>query len=312
MPRTRSRAYPAISLPEAIGRVEKLYEVAAQKPVSRDQAFHGLGFAGANGVSVGVVSAVRKYGLVEKTGQVYRVSRLAVRLIDGKSASDRQTALEEAVKRPNIFAELWGAFRGQDPSPDDLAAYLAGSGFSPTAIPKVVSGFRSSIDFVRHGGRLSAGEKTGSGQGGGRLGLSHFGSRSLAIGLRLRGRWWKLVRSIDWSRLWRLPSGPCLEAPRPARLAADRKVEVRLRQSRLCHMPRSVAETRAFTRKSGEQARGVRMGWKPNLTPRQRKEALARRDAGEPLVDIGRSCDVSHSTISRLRRGWRKASKSPC
>ncbi len=166
MPRTRSRAYPAISLPEAIGRVEKLYEVAAQKPVSRDQAFHGLGFAGANGVSVGVVSAVRKYGLVEKTGQVYRVSRLAVRLIDGKSASDRQTALEEAVKRPNIFAELWGAFRGQDPSPDDLAAYLAGSGFSPTAIPKVVSGFRSSIDFVRHGGRLSAGEKTGSGQGG--------------------------------------------------------------------------------------------------------------------------------------------------
>jgi hypothetical protein len=32
----------------------------------------------------------------------------------------------------------------------------------------------------------------------------------------------------------------------------------------------------------------------------QRAEALARRDAGESLMDIGRSYNVSHSTISRL------------
>ncbi|CAN5190403.1 hypothetical protein BH10PSE9_BH10PSE9_25760 [soil metagenome] len=43
------------------------------------------------------------------------------------------------------------------------------------------------------------------------------------------------------------------------------------------------------------------MGRRPKLTPHQRKEALARRDAGEPLVEIGRSYAVSHSTISRLR-----------
>jgi DNA invertase Pin-like site-specific DNA recombinase len=47
------------------------------------------------------------------------------------------------------------------------------------------------------------------------------------------------------------------------------------------------------------QARGVKFGRKPKLTAHQRREALARREAGEPLVEIGRSFNVSHSTISR-------------
>ena len=42
------------------------------------------------------------------------------------------------------------------------------------------------------------------------------------------------------------------------------------------------------------------MGRPPKLTPHQRREAIARRDAGEALTDIARSYDVSHSTISRL------------
>jgi DNA invertase Pin-like site-specific DNA recombinase len=48
------------------------------------------------------------------------------------------------------------------------------------------------------------------------------------------------------------------------------------------------------------QARGVRFGRKLKLTVHQRQEALARRAAGEALVDIARSYAVSHSTISRL------------
>jgi DNA invertase Pin-like site-specific DNA recombinase len=48
------------------------------------------------------------------------------------------------------------------------------------------------------------------------------------------------------------------------------------------------------------QARSVRFGRKLKLTKHQRAEALARRDRGEPLVEIARSYDVSHSTISRL------------
>jgi IS30 family transposase len=42
------------------------------------------------------------------------------------------------------------------------------------------------------------------------------------------------------------------------------------------------------------------MGRKPKLTPHQRKEALKRRDQGEPVREIARSYNVHNSTISRL------------
>lgn len=47
-------------------------------------------------------------------------------------------------------------------------------------------------------------------------------------------------------------------------------------------------------------ARGVKMGRKPKLTPHQMKKAIRRRGDGEPMRDIARSYNVSHSTISRL------------
>ena len=48
------------------------------------------------------------------------------------------------------------------------------------------------------------------------------------------------------------------------------------------------------------KARGVKMGRKPKMTPHQMKEALRRREAGEPMRDIAKDFNVSHSTISRL------------
>ncbi|WP_244610457.1 helix-turn-helix domain-containing protein [Microvirga pakistanensis] len=46
----------------------------------------------------------------------------------------------------------------------------------------------------------------------------------------------------------------------------------------------------------------MKLGRRPRLTAHQRREALARREAGEPLVEIARSYNVSHSTVSRLRK----------
>jgi IS30 family transposase len=43
------------------------------------------------------------------------------------------------------------------------------------------------------------------------------------------------------------------------------------------------------------------LGRRPKLTAHQRREAIARREAGEPIVEIARSYAVAHSTISRLK-----------
>jgi len=53
--------------------------------------------------------------------------------------------------------------------------------------------------------------------------------------------------------------------------------------------------------RSRAQARGVRFGRKPKLSRFQIEEALARRASGETTTEIGKSYNVSHSTISRLQ-----------
>jgi DNA invertase Pin-like site-specific DNA recombinase len=68
----------------------------------------------------------------------------------------------------------------------------------------------------------------------------------------------------------------------------------------LAKFERSMILARTAEGRKRAQARGVRFGRKPKLTPHQIREALARRQAGEALVEIGRSYNVSHSTISRL------------
>jgi len=48
------------------------------------------------------------------------------------------------------------------------------------------------------------------------------------------------------------------------------------------------------------QASGVKFGRKPSLTSYQRAEALRRRTAGETLIEIAKSFNVSDMTIARL------------
>ncbi len=69
----------------------------------------------------------------------------------------------------------------------------------------------------------------------------------------------------------------------------------------LAEFERELIHARTSDGLARAKQRGVKLGRKPKLTAYQRQEALARRESGEPLTDIGRSFNVSHSTISRLR-----------
>jgi DNA invertase Pin-like site-specific DNA recombinase len=68
----------------------------------------------------------------------------------------------------------------------------------------------------------------------------------------------------------------------------------------LAEFERALIRARTGEGRARAKARGVKMGRPPKLTPHQVKEALRRRDAGEPMRDIARTYNVSHSTISRL------------
>lgn len=69
----------------------------------------------------------------------------------------------------------------------------------------------------------------------------------------------------------------------------------------LAEFERELIKARTGEGRQRAKARGVHMGRPAALNRDQRREALVRREAGEPLTDIARTFGVSHTTISRLR-----------
>ena len=68
----------------------------------------------------------------------------------------------------------------------------------------------------------------------------------------------------------------------------------------LAEFERELIKARTAEGRKRAQARDVWFGRKLKLTQHQITEALRRREAGKALAEIGRSYNVSHSTISRL------------
>jgi DNA invertase Pin-like site-specific DNA recombinase len=68
----------------------------------------------------------------------------------------------------------------------------------------------------------------------------------------------------------------------------------------LAEFERHLILSRTSEGRERAKARGVKFGRKPKLTKHQRDQALARRQAGEPLTEIAKTYNVSHMTISRL------------
>jgi DNA invertase Pin-like site-specific DNA recombinase len=69
----------------------------------------------------------------------------------------------------------------------------------------------------------------------------------------------------------------------------------------LAEFDRDLIRRRTSEGRERTQARGVKLGRKPKLTPHQKREAIRRRDElGEQVREIAQSSAVGPSTISRL------------
>lgn len=64
----------------------------------------------------------------------------------------------------------------------------------------------------------------------------------------------------------------------------------------LAEFERELIRARTGEGRTRTVARGVKMGRRPKLTPHQQREAIRRREKGEPMREIARSYNVSHST----------------
>src|SRR5579863_3582825 len=122
--RVRSPNYPSMSLVEAVQQIQKLFGKIGQHPAPRDAVATSMGYSGLHGASATAISALIKYGLLERIGEDYKLTERAMRIIAPHDQGEKAHALHEASQEPALFAELIDHFKGEVPIDDLLRSYL--------------------------------------------------------------------------------------------------------------------------------------------------------------------------------------------
>lgn len=147
--KVRSPNYPVISLGEAIPRARTVFEQENRHPASREVVARALGYGGLNGASLGVISALLKYDLLEQVGDQLRVSKDALDiLLHQPGDPERAAAIRAAAFAPALWEELRDLYGDTLPSNHNLRAYLVKKGFNPKTVDGVIRSYRDTITLV--------------------------------------------------------------------------------------------------------------------------------------------------------------------
>jgi len=149
MAKARSPGYPTIGLSEAIEKIKAVYAKDYQNKITRQIAAEHMGYRSLNGKSLGVLSAVGKFGLLEGRGDDNRVSDLALAIIaHPPGAPERAKAIVEAARRPELFAELDARFPGGKASEGTIRSFLMTKKFIPLAADAAIRSYRETKALV--------------------------------------------------------------------------------------------------------------------------------------------------------------------
>lgn len=146
--RVRSPNYPALSLPESIEKIGVLYRNIHTHAAPREVIAKNMGYNTLNGASASAVSALSKYGLLEKVGDGLKVSERALRILHPHSPVERAQAIREAAREPQLFGELAERFPGKIPNDELLRNYLLRKGFALSAVGAVILAYRETSEFA--------------------------------------------------------------------------------------------------------------------------------------------------------------------
>lgn len=149
MAKARSPGYPTIGLREAIEKVRLVYQKDYQNRVPRRVVAEHMGYQSLNGKSLGVLSAVSKFGLIEGRGDENYVSDLALQIIaHAPGTPERAQAIIDAASRPELFADLDTRFPGGKASDAGIRSYLMTKKFIPGAADMAIRAYRETKGLV--------------------------------------------------------------------------------------------------------------------------------------------------------------------
>ena len=150
--RTRSPNYPAIGLREAVERAGKLYAADGRAGSLLESAVKYFGFNRPHGTAMALVSALRKYGLIEVANNRVTLTKRAIDILVFPDGDVRKTdAIRAAALAPEIYQDLYNHYsmRGRLSSEQSLKAELeAEMKFNPRAIGDFVRDFKDTLTYA--------------------------------------------------------------------------------------------------------------------------------------------------------------------
>jgi hypothetical protein len=149
--RQRSPNYPTVSLQDALERVRRLFNEDGRASVPVETAAKHIGYAAAHGQAYSVISALKKYGLLEENKGRVALSQRAIELLNLPASDPRRLqALKDAALSPPIYRELVELHSQKGlPSDEALEAELVTyKSFNPKAVAGFVRDFRATLEFA--------------------------------------------------------------------------------------------------------------------------------------------------------------------
>ncbi|MBU3666210.1 MAG: hypothetical protein FGM15_10110 [Chthoniobacterales bacterium] len=162
--RTRSPAYPAIGLPQAMEILAIIFRNFQGHAAPVEAVGEAVGMK-AGGSSLNVrLAALKKFELLEElegakgAGKSYRVTNLAKDLLVlPKESPERNEALRKAALMPVIYEALWTRFGPELPSDSLIRAYLVRErNFNAHQVDGMIADFRATVEFAGLGSETPA------------------------------------------------------------------------------------------------------------------------------------------------------------
>lgn len=147
--RRRSPSFPSISLPRAIQLVSRVYGAVFDSPLDTNTVLELMGFSGISGASRTALSSLKQFGLLEGRDTENKVTKLAAQILHPVEEIEKLSAVVESSRKPNIYNEIFGQFKGSLPEDKIIKAFLIRNhGFSDAGSDSLIKNLRETEDFV--------------------------------------------------------------------------------------------------------------------------------------------------------------------
>ena len=159
--RDRSPNYPSLTFKEALAAAKKIWDQDRKHPVSVTLASQHLGYKQENGVTLPMLAAMKRYGLLVPSGKDVRVSDDANTILLYPEGSPEAVAvIKRLAMLPSLFGKVLEKFPNGLPSDANLRARLqADWGFaSAKAADKFIEALREAVALTSGEGVVGDGQ----------------------------------------------------------------------------------------------------------------------------------------------------------